>query len=59
FAGRIKVFHSATARFYAPSDLCGIGGMHRERIRANANCYGGPRFDTAFVVIDESQPGLQ
>ena len=32
FHGRINVFHSAIAHFYAPSDLCGTGGMYRERI---------------------------
>ncbi|KAJ7584818.1 hypothetical protein C8J56DRAFT_789233 [Mycena floridula] len=33
FAGRITVYPSATARFHSPSDLCGVGGMCRERIR--------------------------
>ncbi|KDQ49176.1 hypothetical protein JAAARDRAFT_88377, partial [Jaapia argillacea MUCL 33604] len=28
FTGSVSVFHSAVARFYAPSDLCGAGGMH-------------------------------
>ncbi|KAJ6576363.1 hypothetical protein B0H10DRAFT_2345165 [Mycena sp. CBHHK59/15] len=31
---RIKVFPSAVAKFYAPSDQSGIAGMLRERIRA-------------------------
>ncbi|KAJ7918853.1 hypothetical protein B0H13DRAFT_2433842 [Mycena leptocephala] len=31
---KIKVFSSAVATFYAPSDQSGIGGMYRERIRA-------------------------
>ncbi|KAJ7678406.1 hypothetical protein B0H17DRAFT_109703 [Mycena rosella] len=32
FRGTIDVHHSAIARFYAPSDLCGAGGMYSERI---------------------------
>ena len=34
-SSRIDVFHSAVATFYAPSDLCGAGGMYRERIWSN------------------------
>ncbi|KIM80298.1 hypothetical protein PILCRDRAFT_9821 [Piloderma croceum F 1598] len=30
FSSRISVYHSAVARFYAPSDLCGAGGMYQE-----------------------------
>ncbi|KAF9545513.1 hypothetical protein CPC08DRAFT_730082 [Agrocybe pediades] len=30
FCGKIYVFHSATTRFYAPSDLCGLYGMYHE-----------------------------
>ncbi|KAH9043629.1 hypothetical protein EDB85DRAFT_1838587, partial [Lactarius pseudohatsudake] len=37
FEGHIKVYHSAVARFYAPSDLCGTGGMYREQIRSTPN----------------------
>jgi hypothetical protein len=47
---RIRVFHSAVARFFAPSDLCGAGGMYQERIRSNPNWHdGGTRYDTVFV----------
>ena len=28
FDGPIRIFHSATVQFYAPSDLCGTGGMY-------------------------------
>ncbi|KAH9177891.1 hypothetical protein EDB89DRAFT_1809670, partial [Lactarius sanguifluus] len=28
FGGHINVYHSAVACFYAPSDLCGTGGMY-------------------------------
>jgi len=51
FMGRIYVYHSAIARFYAPSDPCGAGGMYRERIRSNPNWRGEyARYDTMFVM---------
>jgi hypothetical protein len=59
FEGEIKVHHSAVAIFYAPSDLCGAGGMRRERIRSNPSFYGHPRRDTVFVVLDDSKPGME
>ena len=50
FIGRILVFHSAVARFFAPSDLCGAGGMYQERLRSNPNWRdAGARYDTIFV----------
>ena len=33
--------------------------MYRERIWCNPSWYGHPRHDTAFVVEDENQPGMQ
>ncbi|KAF9232417.1 hypothetical protein BU15DRAFT_90655 [Melanogaster broomeanus] len=36
--GRVDVFHSALATFFAPSDLSGTGGMHHEHIRATPSC---------------------
>ncbi|KAL0566547.1 hypothetical protein V5O48_015461 [Marasmius crinis-equi] len=30
FNGKISIFHSAVARFFAPSDTCGAGGMYQE-----------------------------
>ncbi|KAJ7470119.1 hypothetical protein B0H11DRAFT_1919941 [Mycena galericulata] len=60
FSGRVSVFFSAVARFYAPSDLGGAGGMYRERIRANPNWQNQyPRYDTAFVVTDPDRPGME
>ncbi|KAH7906435.1 hypothetical protein BJ138DRAFT_1071737 [Hygrophoropsis aurantiaca] len=60
FSGNISVFHSAVARFYAPSDLCGAGGMYRERIRSNPNWRGEyARYDTVFIEIDAELPGMQ
>jgi hypothetical protein len=54
FGGQITVHHSAVARFYAPSDLNGAGGMYRERIRSNPNWHGYPRHDT--VLVDMGAP---
>ncbi|KAJ7909124.1 hypothetical protein B0H13DRAFT_2493854 [Mycena leptocephala] len=60
FLGRIYVHHSAIARFYAPSDLCGVGGMSRERIRSHPNWHGlYPRRDTVFIETDADLPGMQ
>ncbi|KAF7341035.1 hypothetical protein MSAN_02089300 [Mycena sanguinolenta] len=60
FNGRVDTFLSAIARFYAPSDLCGAGGMYRERIRANPNWRGKyPRHDTVFVITDPDLPGME
>ena len=60
FGGSIYVFHSAIARFYAPSDLCGAGGMYRERIRSNPNWRGEyARHDTMFVEINSELEGMQ
>ena len=58
FEAKIRVYHSATATCYAPSELCGIGGLLRERI-CSALCFrGGPRRDTVFVDLDRDQPGM-
>lgn len=56
FNGRIFVYHSATARFYAPSDLCGAGGMRHELIRSNPVWQGEyPRHDTMFVTTTDTE----
>jgi hypothetical protein len=60
FSSKISVFHSAVASFYAPSNHSGASGMYRERIRANPNYGGNPRFDTVFVsVADADSPDLE
>lgn len=59
FDGRVYVHHSAVASYYAPSDLCGTGGMHRERIRSTPTFHGAERRDTAFVVLDQDKPGME
>ena len=56
---RINVFHSATSTYYAPSDLSGIGGMHREIIRATPSWKKGPgRYDCVYVERDAELEGF-
>jgi hypothetical protein len=46
----IKVFHSASATYHAPSDLSGIGGMYCEWIRATPSWQNGAgRYDCVFI----------
>ena len=59
FEGEIKVYHSAIATYYAPSDICGAGGLHREFIRSTPSFHGHERRDTVFVVLDESKKGME
>ncbi|KAK0435379.1 hypothetical protein EV421DRAFT_2011156 [Armillaria borealis] len=54
----VYVYHSAVASFYAPSDISGIRGMRRERIRCTPSWHKRPRHDCAFVVEDENRPGF-
>ncbi|KAG1851631.1 hypothetical protein DFJ58DRAFT_716682 [Suillus subalutaceus] len=50
FEGPIKVFNSAAATFFAPSDPSGIGGMHHEYIHVALSWQRGPpRYDTVFI----------
>jgi hypothetical protein len=57
---RIKVFHSATSTYYAPSDVSGVGGMHRERIHAVPQWKGGPgRYDCVYVEKDTEVDGFR
>ena len=58
--GKIFVFPSAVAQYYAPSDLSGVHGMHRERIRSTESWSKGPeRRDCVFVVHSDDLPGLR
>lgn len=61
--GNISVYHSAVATYFAPSDLSGINGMHRERIRATPVWKKGdkptPRYDCIFVDNGSSVPGFR
>ena len=56
----IRVFPSAIAIYYAPSDLSGTRGMFRECIRAVDSWQHGPgRHDCVFIQHDPDQPGFQ
>ena len=52
-------YDSAVATFYAPSDLCGVGGMHHQRIHACSSWRNGPpRYDCVFAEKDPSLAGF-
>ncbi|THG94259.1 hypothetical protein EW026_g7178 [Hermanssonia centrifuga] len=56
----LNVYHSAAATFYAPSDISGIGGMRRERIRATPSWFNGPaRYDCVFAENDSTVEGFR
>ncbi|KAI0693039.1 hypothetical protein C8T65DRAFT_586080 [Cerioporus squamosus] len=56
---RISVFYSAIATFYAPSDACGVDGMHQEFVRATPRWRkDAARFDCVFVNKRNDLPGL-
>jgi hypothetical protein len=60
FYGKITVYPSAVATFYAPSDISGVGGMRRERIRAVKSWRKGlGRYDTVFVNTNPSLEGMR
>ncbi|KAG2088366.1 uncharacterized protein F5147DRAFT_748442 [Suillus discolor] len=40
--GRVDVFNSAVATFRAPSDICGVNAMLRQRIHSCRSWYNGP-----------------
>ncbi|KAI6006921.1 hypothetical protein EDD15DRAFT_2153545 [Pisolithus albus] len=59
FTGRLKIFHSATATFVAPSDPSGIGSMRHEHIRAIPSWHWGPTwYDCIFVSTDNTREGM-
>ncbi len=56
----ISVYHSATANFFMPSDISGVGGMRKEVIRAAPSWHRGPpRFDCVFVETDGQLDGFR
>ncbi|KAN0140688.1 hypothetical protein V8E53_001515 [Lactarius tabidus] len=59
FHGHINVHYSALATFFAPSDLCGVGGMHQEQICSAPSWYDCPHHDTVFVILDDTLPGME
>ncbi|EMD31464.1 hypothetical protein CERSUDRAFT_78095 [Gelatoporia subvermispora B] len=57
---KIYTYSSAAATFYAPSDPCGPGGMHREHIRATPSWFKGPpHFDNVFVEQGNNLSGMR
>jgi hypothetical protein len=59
FHGKISVYTSAISTFRAPSDLSGIGGMRRERIRATPTWKNGAaRYDCVFVNTNPEANGF-
>ena len=58
--GKFSVFHSAVATYFAPSDECGLRGMHCEHIHSCPMWRKkAPRHDCALVVEDEDKPGMK
>lgn len=56
---RIKVYHSATSTYHAPSDLSGVGGMHREIIHATSSWKKGlGRYDCIYIEKDAELEGF-
>ena len=59
---KIYVYSSAWVIYYVPSDISGLGGMHRERIRSVQSWYSGqPRRDCVFIGNSDSPdvPGFK
>ncbi|KAH7904887.1 hypothetical protein BJ138DRAFT_1118986 [Hygrophoropsis aurantiaca] len=60
YTGKISIFNSASSRFYAPSDISGIGGMRTEYIRACPKWRNEhPRYDCVFLNIDPELRGMR
>ena len=52
-------YTSTVAKFYAPSDHCGVGGMQCQRIHANSSWRNGaPHYDCVFVENDPALAGF-
>ncbi|KAG1798349.1 uncharacterized protein BJ212DRAFT_1288930, partial [Suillus subaureus] len=59
FAGKISIFNSASSRFYVPSDISGIGGMHVEHICACPLWQNeAPHNDCIFINMGSSTEGI-
>ncbi|KAH7917136.1 hypothetical protein BV22DRAFT_968957, partial [Leucogyrophana mollusca] len=60
YEGQIHVFHSALSRFYAPSDLSGLGGMRTEHIHACPSWRNKhSRYDCVFVNANPKLEGFR
>ena len=56
---KLSIHYSASAVFYAPSELSGPGGMRREVIRATPHWFiKFPRYDTVLVTVDPDILGM-
>lgn len=57
---KLCVYTSAVAVYHAPSDICGIHGMARERIHATPRWgkFHVPRYDTVYAVTNPDLPGM-
>ncbi|KAI0080515.1 hypothetical protein K474DRAFT_1704591 [Panus rudis PR-1116 ss-1] len=56
----LYTYPSAISTYYSPSDPCGMGGMHRERIRSVPSWRSGaPRQDCVFIEKDPELPGFR
>ncbi|KAG1724132.1 hypothetical protein EDB19DRAFT_1897950 [Suillus lakei] len=58
FEGHIKIFNSATASFYAPSDLSSVGGMQHKHICAAPSWRRGPAHNNTVLVNTTSEDGI-
>ncbi|KAF5353600.1 hypothetical protein D9758_013775 [Tetrapyrgos nigripes] len=55
----VYLHNSAQATFFAPSDMSGLGGMRRERLRAVKSWFGGAaRYDCVFMEGDTLEDGF-
>ena len=60
FMGKVFLYPSAVAMYYAPSDKSGIGRMLHEWIQSIGSWYGGPpRHDCIFISHDENLPSFR
>lgn len=60
FSDKVYLYPSAVATYYAPSDISGVGGMIRERIRSTRRWLNGPaRQDCVYVEHDTKPAGFR
>ena len=60
YDGTLRVYNSACATLFAPSDLSGVYGMRREHIHSCPMWRSeGPHFDCALVVTDLQAEGMR
>jgi len=59
--GKVSVFHSVVATYYAPSDRSRVNGAAKERIRSSPHPWHGglPRHDCVVVEHNSNLPGFQ